>query len=105
MKLLKEDFGESEELNTFVYQAQRRFNTFYIVTLKVKNSVSNKYFAYEEAAKKYYDNLMKEAKNNAEYYDGSEISWDKVTVNLDYDEQDFSLIDSTEDDINIDNEE
>ena len=38
MKLLKEDFGESEELNTFVSQIERRFGTYYQVTLKVLSS-------------------------------------------------------------------
>lgn len=105
MKLLKEDFGESEELNTFVYQAQRRFSTFYVTTLKLNGKISNKYFAYEEACKKYYDNLIKEANNNAEYYDGADISWDKVTINLDYDEQDSQLIDYDDslDDIDFNN--
>ena len=106
MKLLKEDFGESEELNTFVYQLQRRFSTFYVTTLKLNGKISNKYFAYEEACKKYYDNLIKEANNNAEYYDGADISWDKVTINLDYDEQESQLIDyddSLNDDIDFNN--
>lgn len=93
MKFLRESFGESEELNTFVYQLQRRFSTFYVTTLKLNGKISNKYFAYEEACKKYYDNLIKEANNNAEYYDGADISWDKVTINLDYDEQDSQFID------------
>ena len=106
MKFLKEDFGESEELNTFVYQLQRRFSTFYVTTLKLNGKISNKYFAYEEACKKYYDNLIKEANNNAEYYDGADISWDKVTINLDYDEQESQLIDyddSLNDDIDFNN--
>lgn len=106
MKFLKEDFGESEELNTFVYQLQRRFSTFYVTTLKLNGKISNKYFAYEEACKKYYDNLIKEANSNVEYYDGADISWDKVTVNLDYDEQDSQLIDyndSLDSDIDFNN--
>lgn len=106
MKFLKEDFGESEELNTFVYQLQRRFSTFYVTTLKLNGKISNKYFAYEEACKKYYDNLIKEANSNIEYYDGADISWDKVTVNLDYDEQDSQLIDyndSLDSDIDFNN--
>lgn len=93
MKFLKEDFGESEELNTFVYQLQRRFSTFYVTTLKLNGKISNKYFAYEEACKKYYDSIIKEANSNVEYYDGADISWDKVTINLDYDEQDSQFID------------
>lgn len=93
MKFLRESFGESEELNTFVYQLQRRFSTFYVTTLKLNGKISNKYFAYEEACKKYYDNLIKEANSNIEYYDGADISWDKVTINLDYDEQDSQFID------------
>lgn len=82
MKFLKENFGESEELNTFVNQANNRFNTYYVVTLNLNDKVSNRYFAYRESAKKYYDTLQSEIIKDPEYYDDADISLKKVTINL-----------------------
>lgn len=97
MKFLKEDFGESEELNTFVYQLQRRFNPFYKVVLKLDGKVSNRYFAYEDAAKEYYDKLIKETDNNKMYYDGAEVDLVKVNLNIEEDELEYKFIDDDED--------
>lgn len=101
MKLLKEDFGESEELNTFVSQIERRFGTYYQVTLKVGSQESRKYFAYDSAARKYYESLKSEAENNKEYYDGSQIELTKITVSRDEEELDFTFIDAFDDEDSV----
>lgn len=82
MKFLKENFGESEELNTFVNQATNRFNIYYVVTLILNDKISNRYFAYRESAKKYYDTLQSEITKDPEYYDDADISLKRVTINL-----------------------
>ena len=85
MRFLKENFGESEELNTFVNQANNRFRTYYVVTLVLDNGedFSERYFAYKEAAQKYYDSMISEIDGDREYYgDNASVSLDKVTVNL-----------------------
>lgn len=93
---LKEDFGESEELDTFVAQIERRFRKYYEVTLSLNSSVSRRYFAFEEAARKYYDGLVKEAQNDIEYYDGADIELKAVEVLRDEEELDSILIDKEE---------
>ena len=102
MKLLKENYGESEELNTFVAQANARFNTYYTVTLEINGQTSDKYFAFESAAKEYYDGLKKEAEDKKDYYDGASIELNKVDVNLDFDELESTYIDSSEENYDID---
>ena len=88
MKLLKENYGESEELNTFVAQANARFNTYYVVSLEINDQTSDKYFAFESAAK--------------EYYDGASIELNRVDVILDFDELESIYIDSSEENYDID---
>ena len=80
MKFLKENYGESEELDTFHYQLHRRFGTYYIVRHKQGNTTAEKRFAYKDAAKEYYDGLVKEAKQNPFYYDGDDISLLEIVV-------------------------
>lgn len=99
MKFLKEDFGESEELNTFVYQLYKRFNPFYRVTLKLDGKTSNRFFAYEDAAKEYYDKLVKEANEDKFYYDGADISLITINLNIEEDEEESVLI-FDDDDLN-----
>ena len=65
MKLLKEDYGQSTQLDDFVYNALYRFNTYYKVTLFHRDSrpqVQERYFAFDDAAKDYYNNLIKDIK-------------------------------------------
>ena len=99
MKFLKENFGESEELNTFVAQIERRFGTYYTVTLSINGRTSERYFAYESAAQDYYQDLKKETETNMEYYDGAQLSLKKIEVLRDEDELDWVLIDSSKEDI------
>lgn len=96
MKFLKEAFGESEELNTFVSQIERRFRKYYEVTLSLNGNESRRYFAFEEAAKKYYDGLVNEANSDKEYYDGASVRLTAVEILRDEDELDSILIDKEE---------
>lgn len=96
MRFLKEAFGESEELNTFVSQIERRFRKYYEVSLSLNGNVSRRYFAFEEAARKYYDGLVKEAQADIEYYDGANIEFKAVEVLRDEEELDSILIDKEE---------
>jgi hypothetical protein len=99
MKLiLNEAYGESDELDTFVYQLNKRFYTFYEVILKVRKDVSRKYFAYEDAAKEYYDKLKEEANNDKDYYEGSEIILNKIDINQEQDELESIYIENEDDD-------
>lgn len=92
MRFLLEDYGESEELNTFVYQARARFNPYYEVILKVGKDTSYRYFAYEQAARTYYDGLLKEMKSNKEYYDGARVTFNEIKVNLEAEELEDELV-------------
>lgn len=96
MKRLKEAYGESEELDNFVYQIEKRFRKYYEVTLSLDGRVSRKYFAFEDAAKTYYDNLVKEANEDKEYYDGAKIEFKAIEVLRDEEDIDYTYIDYEE---------
>ena len=103
---LLEVYGQSEELDTFVAQLQRRFNPYYVVTLKLLGDTSEKYFAYEDAAREYYEGLLWEATNDRSFYDGADISLKKVTLQPEEDELESELIfDDDNSDDNSDLEE
>lgn len=91
MKLLLEDYGESEELENFIYLLQKRFNPYYMVTLKLNGKTANRYFAYEDAAKDYHKKLQDEILANKEYYDGANLTLTKVTLEYDEDELESDL--------------
>ena len=76
MKFLKEAYGQSEDLNIFVAQAKGRFKKYYIVSFDVKDTGEHQeeYFAFEDAAREYYNNLIEDIK--------TEYSWDSVDVYL-----------------------
>lgn len=95
-KVIKENYGESDELNTFIYQLRKRFSSYYEVVLKLGKDVSHKYFAYEDGAKKYYDKLVEEANENKFYYDGATITYNKITISEEEDEIDYVMIDDDE---------
>ena len=86
MKFLKEAYGESSELDDFVYLQNNRFSKYYIVTLVVDGKASNKYFAFDDAAKDYYDSLIKEINEDKEYYDDTQLTLSKVELNPNIDE-------------------
>ncbi len=87
MKFLKEDYGQSIELNNFVRLLDTKYNWYYMVQYIVRDKINNQYFRFKEDAKKYYDNLVKTFSEDKEYYEGSEITLNKVSINKDYDEE------------------
>ena len=86
MRFLKEAYGESNELDNFVYLQNNRFSTYYQITLVVNGRASTRYFAYEDAARDYYDKLIEDINNDKEYYEDTQVTFSKVLVNADYDE-------------------
>ena len=86
MRFLKEAYGESNELDDFVYLQNNRFSTYYQITLVVDGRASIRYFAYEDAARDYYDKLIEDINNDKEYYENTQVTFSKVLVNADYDE-------------------
>lgn len=97
MKLLKEDYGESNELDDFVYLGQRRFSTFYKVTLGRAESdsqskrYSNRYFFSKDAARDYYDKIREDMESDRDYYEFADLTLSEVKVNFDEDTlEDFS---------------
>lgn len=82
MKLLNEDYGQSSDLNEFDSQARGRFETYYKVVMEIKENYNDRntrlqteLFAFEDAAKDYYNKLLKDIED--EKYD-----WFWVTVTL-----------------------
>lgn len=104
-KILRENYGESDELDTFIYQLQKRFNPYYVVSLKLNGKISNRYFAYEDAAKEYYDGLKLEAENDTLYYDGADIALTKVDLVKNEDEIESILIDESINELDIESDE
>lgn len=92
MKFLKEEFGESRELDTFISQLERRFNYYYEVTLILDGVRSRRYFAYEEGARDYYNNLVKEAQEDLIYYKDAKIILKRVDIKTQEEELDSILI-------------
>lgn len=94
MRFLKEAFGESDELDTFVSQVERRFRNYYHVALVLKSGTlkQNRYFFSEDAAREYYNNIKEDAVTNKDYYDGAELTIEKVLVEPRYEEIDSEII-------------
>lgn len=101
-KRLAEAFGESETLNTFANQAEQRFNKYYVV--EVENTrderIQHNYFAYEEAARKEFENMKKEFAD----YENYKIYLYKVNVVLETEELDSNIIGTDDFDEPIDEE-
>lgn len=98
MKFLKEAFGESDDLDTFVYQLHNRFETYYEVTLELKNKITSNYFAYKDAAQSYYDKIKKEIKSDSMYYDGATLTLKEIQSNPQEDELQSETFYDDEDD-------
>ena len=93
MRFLKEAYWQSRELADFVYNAQRRFNEYYYVTLKLddgRETINN--FRDEDSALEYYDNLKKLADEDKDYYADAQISMHRVSVILDDSEDRFEYL-------------
>lgn len=88
---LKEEFGESATLDTFVYQANDRFPNYYVIKVEDTNTqqIQRSFYAYEKAALNAYENRKKEHANNKGY----KIQMYKVGVNLIEEELDSMVID------------
>ena len=95
-RILKEDFGESEELDNFVYLIDEEFFKYYIVTLKVNKQTQERYFVNYEGAKKYYDTIIEEFEKDPDYYDGGYISIEEAQVIVERDELDYKFLDKEE---------
>lgn len=108
MKDLKEAYGQSQELNAFVYQSKSLFNTYYKVTINNPNTnpkFEQQYFAFEDAAREYYNKLKEDLKKYN--WDSAEIALIEVHVTSneeeldsliyfdDEEEEDFVEIDDT----------
>ena len=98
MRLMLEDYGESEELNNFIKMLQNRFNPYYVVTLKLDNKTQNTYFAYEDAARDYHKKIQDEINNDREYFDGADLTLTKVTLEYDEDELESDIYFNDEED-------
>lgn len=114
MRLIKEAYGESDDLDDFVDYAKNRFRFYYRVTLARKENYedeyqySDKYFYSKDAAEEYYDKILKDMKKEKDYYQWSEISLTRVDVRLEEDELKNTISAELDDDIlddEIDNEE
>lgn len=102
MKLLKEDYGQSPELDTFVFQTRHRFNHYYKVVLTNpfdRPQVEERFFAFEDAARDYYKKLIDDIKSYG--WDMAEVTLSEVTVNSEDDELDSYLFDESEQDTEI----
>lgn len=95
MKLLKEDYGQSEELDTFISQLDRKYNQYFQVTISNNNKKTEEYFSFESAAKEYYNKLLDEMQSDS-FYDGYNIKLEKVTLNKEYEELNSYDIDNEE---------
>ena len=96
MKFLKESYGESEQLDDFVYLALNRYRTYYLVELILNKQSTIKYFALKEGAKEYFDKVSKLMKEDQEYYDNATLTLEEVKVKLERDELDSVWIDYQE---------
>lgn len=86
MKFLNEAFGQSEELNTFVAQLERKYNMYYEVVIDIENRTSRQYFVFEDSAREYYNKMWADIRDDVEYYQDAWITLNKVYVALDREE-------------------
>ena len=106
MKLLKEAYGESNELDDFVYLSENRFSSYFKVTLDMRKGdertadrYSNRYFYSEDAARDYYDKIVKDMKSDKSYYEHAVITLSKVRLNPEEEElEEFDGITEFDDD-------
>lgn len=87
MRFILEAYGESDQLDTFVTQAQNKYRTFYRVTLNMFNDRSStRFFAFLDAAKEYYDSIKKSAEEDKDYYYNSSLELVEIKTILEEDE-------------------
>lgn len=86
MKFLREAYGESDQLEDFVYLAQNKFRTFYRVTLKLRGQDSStRYFAFLEGAREYYNNILKSIEEDRSYYEDADLEIVEVKTTFEED--------------------
>ena len=121
MKFLKEDYGQSIDLNEFDSQARGRFETYYKVVMEIKENYNDsntrlqtELFAFEDAARDYYNKLLKDIEDEKYNWFHTNVRFVEVRVNLSEEEiedKDFYETDEEdeeeiiEDDTIIDDEE
>lgn len=93
MKLLNEAYGQSIDLNEFDAQAKGRFNTYYKVGIEIQETFESKQtryqqelFAFEDAARTYYNKLIEDIKNGKYNWFHSVISLSQIDININEDE-------------------
>lgn len=106
MKLLKEDYGQSSDLNEFDSQARGRFETYYKVVMEIKENYNDRntrlqteLFAFEDAAKDYYNKLLKDIEDEKYNWFHTNVQLVEVRVNLseeEIEEKDFYETDEDE---------
>lgn len=79
MRILKEEFGESYELNEFMRLLNDRYRIYFQVELKNPLNSQIRYFRDENAAKKYFDKLKEEMSTDS-YYEDSEVIFSKIEL-------------------------
>ena len=89
MKILKEDYGQSVDLDDFDYQARGRFNKYYAVDMEIKDNYDSKttrfqreLFAFEDAAKDYYNKLLKDIEDEKYDWFCVDVKLNEIKVNL-----------------------
>lgn len=90
---LNEAYGQSSELDDFVYFATGRFSTYYQITLKLDTGNTSVYnFRDRTSAEEQYDKLVKASTEDPVYYANSVLTLNKVEVNLDVSEEKFDYL-------------
>lgn len=79
MRFLKEDFGDSYEIDEFIDLLNNRYKTYFEVRLKRNGREQYRYFRDKNSAKQYYDKLKEEMETDS-YYESSEIELSKVEL-------------------------
>lgn len=120
MKILKEDYGQSTDLNEFDSQARGRFETYWKVIMEIKENYNDsntrlqtELFAFEDAAKDYYNKLLKDIEEEKYNWFHTNVQLVEVRVNLseeeieekDFWEEDEDEEEVVEDDFVIEDEE
>lgn len=92
-QVLKEAYGQSTDLNEFDSQARGRFNTYYKVAIEIQESSEDKQlkyqqelFAFEDAAKTYYNKLIQDTKDGKYNWFHSVVSLSQIDININEDE-------------------
>ncbi len=82
-QLIKEAYGESDQLENFISLAQNKYRTFYSVTLTLGNgNSSNRYFAFREGALEYYNTILNYVEEDPNYYYNGSVVINEFSTQL-----------------------